>query len=172
MNRKVPRSNPTRHWAVMCNHLAPPSCLCFVLHLNCLYFVTLSHPSIFVAFKNQSPFHSFHLPPSILFILLIIVHHFHIYHIWPYSCYIVIQRYLHDSLRNTILLKYIHSWADVDIYASKPNFANITDPGLETQLRILSEVRVKNRKNAVLNIWWLRLSPREWPRLGCETTIN
>ena len=105
--------------AMLFHHLA---CVC-VLHLSCTYVVTLSyHHSIFVLFRNQSPSHliiyhssshSFHLPWSISFILWIIVHHIHIYHIWSYSRYIVIQPFFHDMLINTILLKYeyIHKLA-------------------------------------------------------------
>ena len=61
-----------------------------------------------------------------LIYLMIIVHHFHVYHIWSYSCYIVIQPYFHDILGNTNLLKYITAWANIETYASKPTFTNIT----------------------------------------------
>ena len=52
------------------------------------------------------------------FILLIIVHHFHIYHIWSYSCYSLpfSLTFTIDYIRNTILLKYIYSW-DLSIKA-------------------------------------------------------
>ena len=94
-------------------------CVC-VPHLSCVYVVTLSYLYFtFVVFTNQSPSHSFHLPQSISSISFIIVqlfhfvnynrHHFDIYHIWSYSCYIAIQFHFHDISRNMIFLKYIHS---------------------------------------------------------------
>ena len=38
----------------------------------------------------------------------------------------VTRPYFHVRLRNQILIKYIHSWADIKTYGSKPNFTNIT----------------------------------------------
>ena len=104
------------------------SCMCVcVLHLSCVYIATLSyHHSIFVVFTYQSPSHSFHLPWFISFILLIIAHLLHIYHIWSSSCYIVIQPYFQNRLRNTILLKYIHLWPESKTQASKLDFSSIT----------------------------------------------
>ena len=60
------------------------------------------HPMHFI---YHSPSHSFDLPYSVSFLLLIIVHHFHFYHIWSHSRHISIQLYFHNMLRNTILLK-------------------------------------------------------------------
>ena len=81
-----------------------------VLHISYVYAVTLSnHHSIFVVFTNRSPSHSFHLPQSISFIQLIIVHHFHIYNIWSHLYYIIIQPYFHDLSTKKISLKiFIH----------------------------------------------------------------
>ena len=61
-----------------------------------------------------------------LIYLMIIVHDFHVYNIWSYSCYIVIQPYFHDILRNTNLIKYINAWSNIETYVSKPTFTNIT----------------------------------------------
>ena len=78
-----------------------PVCVC-VLHLSCVYVVTSSsHHSIFGAFTNQSPSHSFYLTQFISLISLIIVHHFDIN---------LIQSYFPDRSRSIILLKYIHSF--------------------------------------------------------------
>ena len=62
-----------------------------------------------------------------LIYLMIIAHHFHVYHIWSYSCYIVIQPYFHDILRNTNLLKNINAWANIEAYVSKHTFTNIRE---------------------------------------------
>ena len=74
-----------------------PSLLCSQSKVHSIHFI----------YHIQSD--SFHLPWFILFFLLIIVHHFQIYHVWSYSCYIVIETYFHNILGNTILLKYIYS---------------------------------------------------------------
>ena len=84
----------------MCNHLVPPSCLFLSTPPQCLYCYII-------------------LPPLHLFWV-------HIYHIWSCSCYIVIQPYFHDILKNRFLLKYIHSWVNILTYAPKRNFANTT----------------------------------------------
>ena len=64
--------------------------------INCLcYFGKNSlHERVNACMQNKAclpPLHlcCVHKPKSIPFILLIVVHHFHIYHIWSYSCYIV-----------------------------------------------------------------------------------
>ena len=48
--------------------------------------------------------------PSLLYLLYLVI---------------VIQTYLHNILTNTILLKHIPSWANIETYASKYNFTNI-----------------------------------------------
>ena len=131
----------------LCDRLVPPSCWClctqpqlFMLLPSYHHFIfSYSHTKLYlIHFIYHSPRHSFHLPYSISLIpstivysidLLIIVYHFHIYHIWSYLCYVVIQSYFYDRLRNTILLKYahswVHSWADTNTYAPKSNFSSI-----------------------------------------------
>ena len=112
---------------IVCLCTPPQLCLCCYiilppLHLCCVHipksilFIssTIVH---LIHFIYHSPIHSF---------LSFIAHHFHIYHIWSYSCYIVIKPYFHDRLRNMILLKYIPSWVDIKTYASKPDFIKIT----------------------------------------------
>ena len=99
----------------MSNILLPPSCLCTPLQL-CLYSCII----------YQSPSHVFHLPKSLSLISSAIVHHFHIYHIWSCSCYIVIQPYFHDILRNRILLNFDLDQTDLETYASQPNLVTIT----------------------------------------------
>ena len=101
---------------ILFHHLV---CVC-VLRLSWFYVVTLSyHHSIFSIVQKQK---------SIPFISSTIVHLTHFVHhsLESYSCYIAIQPYFHDRLRNTIFLKYIHLWAEIKTYGSKPNFANIT----------------------------------------------
>ena len=71
--------------------------------LSLLYSQTKIHP---IHFIYHGPSHLFLLPKYISFILLIIVHHFHIYHIWSYLCYIVIHYYFYDRWRKMILLIY------------------------------------------------------------------
>ena len=129
----------------MCNHLLSQLCLCLrtqsQLYL-CCYVILPSLHLCFIHIPKSFPFisstivdaihfiyhstsRSCHLPQPIPFILLIIVHYFHIYHIWSYSCYIAIQSYFYVRLRNAILLKYTNSLADIKTYASKLNLASI-----------------------------------------------
>ena len=70
---------------ILFNHLV---CVC-VIHLCCVYVVTLSHHhSIFVLFIYQSPSHLFCLPQPISFIPSAIVHLIHfIYHSSSHSFY-------------------------------------------------------------------------------------
>ena len=68
------------------------------------------HPPYSISFISSTIVHLVHFiyhSPSRSFYWSHIVHHFHICHIWPYSCSIVIQSYFHVRLRNTILFKYI-----------------------------------------------------------------
>ena len=63
-----------------------------------------------ISFISSTIFHLVHFiyhSPSRSFYWSHIVHYFHICHIWPYSCSIVIQSYFHVRLRNTILFKHI-----------------------------------------------------------------
>ena len=117
--------------AILLHHLVcvcTPPHLCLCCHTlssspSLLCFHTKFHPINFVCHSSS---HSFSSTKSIPFILLIIFHLFHGYHIWSYSCYIVIQPYFHDRSRNTILLTYIHLWADIKTYVSKADIVNIT----------------------------------------------
>ena len=113
---------------IVCLCTPPQLCLCCYIILTPLHLCCVHIPKsiLFISstivhlihFIYHSPIHSF---------LLFIAHHFHIYHIWSYSCYIVIKPYFHDGLRNMILLKYIPSSADIKTNASKPDFIKITD---------------------------------------------
>ena len=101
----------------MCNHLVPSSCLCLCtppqLGLRC--YISLPPLDLCCVHKSKSfPFISSTIE-SISFILLIIAHHFHGYNIWSYSCYFFIQPYFHETLIITILLKYIDSWANIEL---------------------------------------------------------
>ena len=105
-------------WTVTCSHLVPPSCLylstTLVAFMLLHYLTTVS--SLLCLHTKVYPF---------ILSTIVIIHDFHIYHIWPCSCYIVIQPYFHNKLRSTILLKYIYSWTDIRTYASNPDFTNI-----------------------------------------------
>ena len=120
----------------ICNHLCFTILFVFVYSISIVFMllryltITLSlsysHTKVLpIHFIYHSTSSSCRLPQPIPFILLIIVHYFHIYHIWSYSCYIAIQSYFHVKLRNAILLKYTNSWADIKTYASKPYLASI-----------------------------------------------
>lgn len=106
-----------------------------------IHFIYLTHPN------------SFHLPWPISFILLIIVYQFHFYRIWSYLFYNVLQPYFHHRLGNMILENYIYSLADIETYASKPNFANITSvmtPSVSYQVFIIFAYYQFYRYNRIL----------------------
>lgn len=89
-----------------CYIISSPVYLCYVYKLNSIPII-LSTAVQLVHFIDHSPSHSY-LP----YLLILMLH-----------CYSVLLS--HNRLPNKILLKYINSWADIKIYAWKPNFANI-----------------------------------------------
>ena len=111
----------------MCGHLVPQpylwlctplqSCLCCYIILP-RFHVCCVHTPKSIPFISSSIVYPFHfidcsLPLSSLPYFVILMLHCH-------------SVFFHVRLRNTTLLKYIHSWAYTKTYASKPDFSNIT----------------------------------------------
>ena len=88
-----------------------------VLHLICDYIVISSYhnSNLFISSTIVHLTYFIDHSPSLSYLPYLVI-----------PMLYVTRPYFHVRLRNQILIKYIHSWADIKTYGSKPNFTNIT----------------------------------------------